>query len=219
MGVNRSVVPEIETSQEAITHIKKEDINHLPLMRYDGPVVIISEPSQLPPVMEDLQAQTLLGFDTESRPCFKRGQNYPLALLQLATDNVVYLFQMGGLADALEPIFSILSSPSIIKAGVAIHDDIKKLQELYDFEAEGFVEISTYTQRQGIVNTGLRSLTAILLGHRISKGAQVSNWARSELSRQQITYAATDAWISRKLYETVEQLGWIHPKELELDPQ
>lgn len=200
---------ETETNEDLVTHIKKEAINHLPLLRYEGPVTIVNDSEQLPAILADLKSHSLLGFDTESRPCFRRGQNYPVALLQLATDKIVYLFQLGFLEDDYPAIYEILADPEILKVGVALHDDVKKLQELYDFEAGGFVEISTYTQKQGIVNTGLRSLTAILLEHRISKGAQVSNWARSELSKQQINYAATDAWISRRLYECVDELGWV----------
>ena len=101
----------------------------------------------------------------------------------------------------------MLSDPKIIKAGVAIHDDIRKLVELDTFKPAGIVEISDITQKLGIINTGLRSLAAIFLKRRISKGAQITNWNRKQLSETQIKYAATDAWISRELYICLSKLG------------
>ncbi|KAF0095725.1 MAG: 3'-5' exonuclease [Puniceicoccaceae bacterium 5H] len=187
--------------------ISKEQINDLPLGRYEGPIRVISRDEDVAAAAETLAKQNLLGFDTESRPSFKRGQNFPPAVLQLGGPEEIYLFQLLQLTE-LKPVLKLLSNPSIKKVGVAIHDDVRKLREHYEFKPAGFVELADISQAAGIVNTGLRSLTALLLGFRISKGAQVSNWARPDLSENQLVYAATDAWTSRLLYLRMEALGW-----------
>ena len=68
----------------------------------------------------------------------------------------------------------------------------------------GFVEIADLTAKLKYENRGLRALAALLLKGRISKAAQVTNWARESLDARQIRYAATDAWISREIYLRAE---------------
>lgn len=186
--------------------ITKEEVNTLPLEAYEGPVALVDSPSSLAAALKALRRETVLGFDTESRPAFKKGQNYPASLIQLAGESCVWLFQIKKLP-TLDGLWNLLADGEIIKAGVAIADDIKKLKDLQDFQPRGFVEIADLTQQAGILNTGLRSLTGLLLNFRISKRAQVSNWARSDLSEAQVQYAATDAWVSRRLYLHMLDLG------------
>lgn len=181
------------------SRISKAEINALPLIRYKGKVSIIETDEQARQACRTLQSEAILGFDTESRPSFRAGEVHPVALIQLASADHAYLFQILKLND-FAPLVSLLENPSQIKAGVALHDDIKRLQESFAFTPAGFCELSTIARERGIENTGLRSLSAICLKARVSKGAQVSNWARSSLTDAQIRYAATDAWVSRKLY-------------------
>ena len=179
--------------------ITKDEINALPLVSYDGPVTLVDSDRAIDSAVSDMRKESILGFDTESRPSFKKGQNYPVALVQLGGAERIWLFQVQKF-EYFQPLWDLLSDPDIIKAGVAIQDDIKKLQELHPFEPAGFVEIATMTQQAGILNTGLRSLAALLLNARISKRAQVSNWAKDVLTDAQIQYACTDAWMSRRIY-------------------
>lgn len=179
--------------------ITKEEVNALPMRAYEGPVTVIDSDEKLASVLGTIRQESVLGFDTESRPSFHKGQNYPASLLQLAGAEHVWLFQFN-LIENKRPLWKILANHRIIKTGVAIADDIKKLQDILEFQPAGFVEIADLTQRAGILNTGLRSLAGMLLGFRISKRAQVSNWAKKDLSEMQIQYAATDAWVSRILY-------------------
>jgi ribonuclease D len=188
------------------TTIDKSQVNALPLARYEGPITVVANVREAAAAVDYLRDETLLGFDTESRPSFRRGDNHPVALLQLAGAERVYLFQLH-LLDELGPVLALLADPEIRKAGVAIRDDIRKLQELADFAPRNFVEISDMSRRIDVSHTGLRNLSAMFLGYRISKGAQVTNWARPDLTQAQISYAATDAWISRLLYLKFAGMG------------
>ncbi|MEM7672863.1 MAG: 3'-5' exonuclease [Verrucomicrobiota bacterium] len=179
--------------------ISKDEINALPIFRYTGPVRLVRTEEALELARQTLLQEEIIGFDTETRPVFKRGESYPTSLIQMATAKEVFLFQLNEL-DKLTGIKSILSNPDIKKVGVALRDDFVKLRELENFTEQGVVDIAKMSQGLGIVNTGLRSLAAILLNQRISKSVQVSNWAKRELTPAQITYAATDAWVSREIY-------------------
>ncbi len=190
------------------TTISKEVINDLPLSRFDGPIELIHTQGQLNVAVAELKKEKILGFDTETRPSFKRGRSYPPALLQLGGAEKVYLFQLQRLED-ISPVLEVLANPDIVKVGVAIRDDVRKLREMKDFYPAGFVELADITQKADIVNTGLRSLAGIFLGVRISKGAQVSNWSRDHLTEAQTVYAATDAWISREIYIKLLDLGMV----------
>lgn len=186
------------------TRVTKEDVNALPLQSYDGPITLVRSATDVDEAVESLRHETVLGFDTESRPSFRKGQNFPPCLLQFAGEERVWLFQLRHLEgmDWIRPIFE---NPGIRKVGVALHEDLRRLQGMYNFETRGFVELGAITQQLGIVNTGLRSLAAIFLHFRVSKGVQVSNWNRSELSEAQIKYAATDAWVSREIYLKLQE--------------
>jgi ribonuclease D len=157
--------------------------------------------------IEEMQGQPLLGFDTETRPVFKKGKKPgPPAILQLATDNCVYVFQIS-ILPLNKALCGLLSDRQIVKTGVAVRDDILGLQKLARFKPSGFVDLSDITSKSNMQTHGLRNMAANLLGFRISKSAQCSNWAKEKLTRQQIIYAATDAWISRELYLALNDLG------------
>lgn len=181
-------------------NISKSEINDLPLIAWEGSIEILNTAEEMTAACEKLMQESHLGFDTETRPTFKKGEYYPPALVQLATADCVYLFRISKI-ETLTPLLPILESPDILKTGVAIKDDVKELRAMEDFEPAGFIEIAELTRKLGYENRGLRALAALFLDGRISKAAQVSNWARSELEDKQIRYAATDAWISRAIYQ------------------
>jgi ribonuclease D len=185
--------------------ISKAEINLLPLGRYEGEIHLINRQEDLSNALQELKKEKILGFDIETRPAYTRGESYSPSLLQLAGMHAVYLFQ---LQDLIIPsgIDELLSDPSILKTGVALKDDISGLRELFHFEPNGFVELSKLASSLGYKNKGLRGLTACLLGFRISKSAQTSNWARRNLSKTQMTYAATDAWVGRELYKKLDRI-------------
>ena len=173
-----------------------------------GAITVVESPEDAQAAVKKLQQERVLGFDTETKPSFKRGISYLPSLVQLAGSDHVYLFRLDD-CGGIPPLFPLFRSAKILKAGVAVRDDIRFLKDRAPFKDAGFIEISEYTRRAGIENTGLRALAAHFLGIRISKGAQVSNWANKKLTQQQIVYAATDAWISRELFLKVEAAGLI----------
>jgi len=190
----------------------KAEINQLPLRHYQGPVELVSSPEGLALAVDRLGRERLLGFDTETRPSFKKGVNHPPSLIQLAGSQTVYLFQVDQLPPA-NGLQSILADPAIIKTGVAVRDDIKDLKRIWPFEESGFIDLGELARRLDLKTHGLRNLAANFLGFRISKHAQVSNWSREELTPKQIIYAATDAWVSREIHLAMAGLGLLENPE------
>jgi ribonuclease D len=189
-------------------HISKDEINCLPMKQYDGLIHLIRTPEAADNAAEKLKQETLLGFDTETRPTFRVGEYYQPSLLQLATATEVFLFQIK-LTGLTKGLCEVLSSPDIIKTGVSIRSDVSELRKLTDFKPDGFVELAEHAKKAHIKNLGLRGLAALLLGFRVSKREQTSNWAKNELTESQLRYAATDAWLGREIYLHMEGLGLI----------
>jgi ribonuclease D len=179
--------------------LSKEEINACPMAQWSGPVHVVRSNDGLAAALERLHGQNLLGFDTETRSAHRKGESYPPSLLQLAGESEVFIFQLKHLGLTV-PLRLILADPAVIKAGVGLDYDLRELQKLSPFTPAGFVDLGSLARQNGIKNLGLRGLAAVLLGFRISKAAKISNWARDELSPQQIRYAATDAWVGRAIY-------------------
>ena len=184
--------------------MSKEEINACPMERWDGPVSVVRTRDELDAAMAKLAGHTLLGFDTETRPAYTKGESYSPSLLQLATDKEAFVFQFKHLGLA-KPLRELFANPDIIKAGVALDYDIRELKKMASFKAAGFVDLGNLAKKANIKNHGLRGLAAVLLGFRISKGAQTSNWAKDVLAPHQVQYAATDAWVGREIYLALEE--------------
>jgi ribonuclease D len=184
--------------------MSKEEINTCPMKRWTGPISVVRNRDELNASIARLAGQSLLGFDTETRPAYNKGENYLPALLQLASEEEVFIFQLRHLGLA-RPLRDILADGSIIKAGVSLDYDIRELKKMGHFKDAGFVDLGKLAKRTGIKNHGLRGLAAVFLGFRLSKKVQTSNWSRDVLTRQQIQYAATDAWVGRSLYLALQK--------------
>ena len=149
--------------------------------------------------VRSLGREKVLGFDTETRPAFKKGESYPPSLLQLAAGDGVYIFQIGRI-NSHKPLAGILADQNVLKTGIRVSDDIKKLNDVLPFEPSGFIELAGMAAKAGIKNAGIRGLAALLFGFRISKQTRCSRWDAPTLAHAQIVYAATDAWICREIY-------------------
>lgn len=179
--------------------LTKEAINDLPILSYEGDILLVQTPGELAEALAELRGERILGFDTEARPSFKKGRVYPTALIQLAGQHLVVLVRIS-LLPFDETLAELLAAPDIVKAGVAIREDMRSLRKIHDFIPAGLADLADMAKSQGIQAQGLRTLAAALMGGRISKAAQCSNWEKKTLTPQQIRYAATDAWIGRELY-------------------
>ncbi len=187
--------------------IENEDIRGLPPLEFNGKILVIENQKDQERAAEYLQRFDVLGFDTESKPSFKKGVIHPVSLLQLASEDRAYLIRLRH-KKISDPLKEILESEGIRKVGVAIDDDIKDLRKIRPFRPGGFVPLEHFVKQAGIQNNGLRKLAAIALNGRISKSAQVSNWEAKQLSMKQKIYAATDAWAGLMIYRQLTDRGY-----------
>jgi ribonuclease D len=186
--------------------ISREDLAQLPVRRYEGRIVLVATPEELEEARSDLQEETVVGLDTETRPSFKKGEVHLPCLVQVATARAVYLFQLRR-TETHPLLAAMLSDPRIVKAGISLKDDLRALKQVFAFEEDRLLDVGTVARSAGLQQTGVRNLAGILLGFRIPKGTKTSNWAARELSPAQIAYAATDAWACRELFLRFESLG------------
>ncbi len=186
--------------------LSKDEINALPIARYEGDVRLVRCEDTLRAAVDTLRHERVLGFDTETKPSFRKGRANAPALVQLAGAHTVFLIQLTWLPmNAL--LAELLEDANILKVGVSIHDDMRELQKAFDFTPAGVVDLAHIARVHHLETQGLRNLAANFFSIRISKGPQCSNWSLQELSERQIVYAATDAWIGREVFLRMEELG------------
>lgn len=181
---------------------------NLPIRRYEGEVCLVTTPQDRARALADLRQESVIGFDTETRPSFSKGESHPTCLVQAATASAVYLFQLRH-PDSHPIVAELLAEPRIVKAGVALAHDLRTLKLVLPFAEQNVLDLGVVARRHGLEQTGLRNLAGIFLGYRVPKGNRTSNWAAAQLSAQQITYAATDAWVCRELFLRFRSLGLI----------
>lgn len=189
--------------------ISKEEIAELPLCGFEGEIVVISTPEQWKKYRPEIFSEEVLGFDTETRPSFKKGKRNGVALLQLSTCKKAYLIRLCK-TGILPGIGQLLSTDTILKIGVGLRDDIRELQVLQDFQPRGFIDLQDYVRAFRIDDASLVKITAIVLGCRISKSQQLSNWEADTLTEKQMRYAATDAWAACKVYLMLKEKAQQH---------
>ena len=184
-----------------ISSISKEQIETLEYVSFPGEIKIIdSLGSDFNRAVNYLKRQKIIGFDTESRPCFSPSQpKYGVALLQLSGPTKAFLFRTN-IIGMHRKLCGLLSDRRIIKVGAAVHDDIRGLQKYQDFTPGSFVDLQKIVGEYGITDKSVKKMSAIILGYRISKTQQLASWEAETLSEPQMKYAATDAWICREMY-------------------
>jgi ribonuclease D len=190
----------------AAREISREELANLPIRRYEGEIRVVGTPEDLEFAVADFREEAVVGFDTETRPAFRKGEVHLPCLAQVATARAVYLFQLREPV-VFEPLAGLLSARHIVKAGVAVADDLRPLRRLFPFDEQSVLDLGSVARRCGYKQSGVRNLAGIFLGFRIPKSARTSNWARTPLSQGQITYAATDAWACRELFLRFRSLG------------
>lgn len=191
---------------EVIRAISREEMAKLPIRRYEGEVCLVATSRDLERALADIRQESVVGFDTETRPAFRKGESHLPCLVQAATARAVYLFQLRQL-EVFQGLAELLADPRIVKVGVAMANDLRPLRLLFPFTEQNILDLGLIARRCRLSQTGLRNLAGIFLGFRIPKGARTSNWAAPRLSATQITYAATDAWACRELFLRFQHLG------------
>ncbi|MDE6073005.1 MAG: 3'-5' exonuclease domain-containing protein 2 [Muribaculaceae bacterium] len=190
--------------------ITKEQIAQLPVISYTGRTIVINTMSDARAAMTYLNKQPIVGFDTETRPSFKKGQLHKVSLMQLSTDDECFLFRLNhlGLFDGMK---EFLSNESIIKVGLSIKDDFHSLNRLSEIEPAGFIELQTHVKDFQIADNSLQKIFAIIFNERISKSQRLTNWEADILTDAQQAYAALDAWACLKIYNHL-QSGLFDPE-------
>ena len=194
----------MDTPHPYANKISNEATAQLPVVEFPGRIRIIDRESEVEAACAALRRAPILGFDTETRPSFRAGVVFRVALLQLATPDTVYLFRLNRIG-LPKPLATILEDRELLKVGVAVEGDLRGLQRLRHLRERGFVELQQLAPRWGIEEMSLRKLAAIVLERRVSKAQRLSNWEAQSLTRRQALYAATDAWICLRVYEQLMQ--------------
>jgi len=182
------------------TSVSKEELKEYSIKKFEGSITVIDNLEQVEAAVCYLEKQKIIGFDTETRPSFKKGETNKVALLQLSSKDQAFLFRINKIG-LPKQVANLLSDKSIIKSGAAIRDDIKALRAITKFIPQSFVELQSYIKTFGIESFSLTKMSAIVLGFRISKSQQLSNWENDTLTKAQQTYAATDAWVGYLIYD------------------
>ena len=184
----------------------KAIISTLPLIRFEGKIITVISESEASRAVDFLLSQPILGIDTETKPTFKRGVIHQVALLQVATHDLCFLFRLNYLG--LSPsVVRLLMDRTVPKVGLSLHDDLNMLHKRGEFQAGSFIDLQNVVKEIGIEDMSLQKLYANLFGMRISKAQQLSNWQADVLSDKQKVYAATDAWACIVIYEELMRLN------------
>lgn len=181
--------------------ITPKEMENLEFASFPGKIYVIdSVGAEFNRAIAYLRSQKIIGFDTETRPTFSQDQpRYGVALLQLSGPDKAFLFRINKMG-MHRRLCNLMASEKIVKVGAAIHDDIKGLQKKHNFVPASFVDLQKIVCEWGIRDKSVKKMAAIILGFRVSKTQQLSNWEAERLSESQAKYAATDAWVCREMY-------------------
>jgi ribonuclease D len=182
--------------------ISKEEVAALELIQYEGPIHLIDSREVFDVAIKEIEKEPLLGFDTETRPSFKKGKVYPASLIQITSLEQAWIIRVSRIAYP-PALLELLSCESPLKIGLGLQDDLRRLRADFQFEPRGFLDLQHYVEAFRIDEKGLKKISGIVLNRRISKSQQVSNWDADVLSEAQLRYAATDAWICLKIYHSL----------------
>lgn len=184
--------------------ITKEELAELPIETFDGEIIVVDHARKVKNAVSYLSAQAVIGFDTETKPAFKRGEANKVALMQLSSEDRCFLFRLNkiGYPDMLEDIFC---NPHIKKIGLSLRDDFAALRKRSDRKPENFIDLQVFVDAYGIEDNSLQKIYALLFGKKISKNQRLSNWEGNTLTEAQQSYAAIDAWACLKIYNYLIQ--------------
>lgn len=189
---------------EKIVTITKEELTSLPVATFTGKITLVDSEETAKKAIDTLRKEKIIGFDTETKPSFKRGQTNNVALLQLSSDTESYLFRLNhiGLPECVK---NLLEDDNLLKIGLSIHDDFHNLHRLYQLEPQAFIDLQNYVKQFRIIDNSLAKIYAILFDERISKGQRLTNWEADTLTVNQQAYAALDAIACVRIYNYLSE--------------
>ncbi len=186
-------------------NISKEELNLLPKEDFKGKIVLVENNEQLKKAFDLLNTQTVVGIDTETKPAFKKGVYHKVALLQISTNDVCFLFRLNKIGFP-KLLINFFSNEKITKIGLSLKDDLRNLNKREKINPRNFIDIQSIIKDYGINELGLQKIYAILFGKKISKKQRLSNWENDNLTEQQKEYAAIDAWAVLQIYHKLSKL-------------
>ena len=166
-------------------------------------VVLVNSAETADVARRHLLAADVIGFDTESKPTFRKGEKSTGPhLVQLATDGKVFLYQTGHFA-LFDDLKEVLESMTILKVGFGLGSDNARLQSRLDIGIQHVLDLGNVLRegdRRGAL--GAKSAVAQVFGMRLqkSKNTTTSNWANAQLTERQMLYAANDAHVALRVY-------------------
>lgn len=170
------------------------------MCQFEGVITVVEDPDVVQEIVDKLSQEKVLGFDTETKPAFKKGTSNQVSLLQLSTNKEAYLFRLNKVG-LCAPLIQLFENPKVYKVGVGIRDDLRGLNQLATFKPAKFVELQEMVKDFGIDVFSLKALAGLVLNVRVSKRQRLSNWETEVLTPGQIDYAAIDAWIGLRIFE------------------
>lgn len=171
----------------------------MPVAQFQGEITLIDTPEDVRIAVLELEKEKIIGFDTETKPSFRKGHANNVALMQLSTIDRCFLFRLNkvGIGD---DISRLMANPDVMKIGLSVHDDFHVMHRSSQVEPRGFVELQSMVKDYHIEDTSLQKIYAIIFGEKISKGQRLTNWEAETFTPQQQKYAATDAWACLRIY-------------------
>lgn len=191
--------------------ITKEQLSKLPPVEFAGAITVVSEPEDVAAAVEFLRSQDVVGFDTETKPNFKKGMTNKVSLIQVSTEDHSYLFRLNKIGFTPE-LKEFMECDDVIKVGLSLKDDFHVLHRIAEFEPCNFIDLQEVVKRFSISDLSLQKIYAILFGHRISKSQRLTNWEASTLTPSQMVYASIDAWACLRIYRLLHSRTFI-PEE------
>lgn len=191
--------------------ITKDRVATMPLVTFPGDITVVDTPEAAHDAVAALKDEKFIGFDTETKPSFKKGHVNKVALMQLSTLTHCYLFRINilGITDDMA---SLLEDQAITKIGLSIHDDFHVMHRSSRVEPKGFVDLQNLVKNYHIKDISLQKIYAIIFGEKISKNQRLTNWEAHTLSAQQQRYAAIDAWTCLRVYYYLTS-NQFHPED------
>lgn len=179
--------------------IRKEQLSQLPTVNYSGYITVVDSLEKASSAISHLNKQQIVGFDTETKPSFRKGRVNKVSLVQIATERNSFLFRINKIGFCSE-LIGFMENPSIVKVGLSLRDDFHVLHRLAEFTPQGFIELQTLVKEYCISDNSLQKIYGILFNERISKGQRLSNWEAERLTPSQQQYASIDAWSCLRIY-------------------